>query len=273
MLFIFFFWICISLYHDCVAEPPGPLNPHMSFDDVVHKQTNRGADAGWTEMVWCLARDDVRGAKAHEASGQAVDLVLVELVLCLIVQSASFMYRYIHRNQYQQLQYFRFGQERGKFSAVPRSVLFVLFLFLFLSTYRMVFLCLGVRHLTAPSAPVPGCSQSSTPLDCCCCRWCKYLETYFSNEDLLHYLDLVCPGLLHFFDAAGDGFSVLLFPTPTISSFLIHRNAGHGFSVLVFPTISLFLIHRNAGHACFTGRLPRVRMCTEQICVRSLCTI
>lgn len=45
-------------------------------------------------MVWCLARDDVRGAKVEEASGQAVDLVLVELVLCLIAQSASFMYRY-----------------------------------------------------------------------------------------------------------------------------------------------------------------------------------
>lgn len=44
-------------------------------------------------MVWCLARDDVRGTKAQEASGQAVDLVLVELVLCLIAHSASFMYR------------------------------------------------------------------------------------------------------------------------------------------------------------------------------------
>lgn len=44
-------------------------------------------------MVWCLVRDDVRGSRAHEASGQAVDLVLVELVLCLIAQSASFMYR------------------------------------------------------------------------------------------------------------------------------------------------------------------------------------
>lgn len=44
-------------------------------------------------MVWCLARDDVQGSKAHEASVQAVDLVLVELVLCLIAQSASFMYR------------------------------------------------------------------------------------------------------------------------------------------------------------------------------------
>lgn len=57
-------------------------------------QGNGGADdAGWMEMVWCLARDDVRGTKAQQASGQAVDLVLVELVLCLIAQSASFMYR------------------------------------------------------------------------------------------------------------------------------------------------------------------------------------
>lgn len=47
-------------------------------------------------MVSCLARDNLQGHKTHNASGQAVDLVLVELMLCLIVQSTSFMYRYGH---------------------------------------------------------------------------------------------------------------------------------------------------------------------------------
>lgn len=45
-------------------------------------------------MVWCLARDNVQGHETQATSGQALDLVLAELVLCLVVQSASFMYRY-----------------------------------------------------------------------------------------------------------------------------------------------------------------------------------
>lgn len=53
-----------------------------------------GAQVGWRDMVRCLARGNVQGHETRAASGQAVDLVLVELVLCLVVQSASFMYRY-----------------------------------------------------------------------------------------------------------------------------------------------------------------------------------
>ncbi|CAM9208539.1 unnamed protein product, partial [Ectocarpus fasciculatus] len=51
------------------------------------------AHADWVDIVWCLAQDNARGEKAREASEQAVDLVILELVLCLIAQSASFMYR------------------------------------------------------------------------------------------------------------------------------------------------------------------------------------
>lgn len=47
------------------------------------------------EIVWCLARDDTDDDKTRAAAGQAADLVLVELVLCLIAQSASVMYRLV----------------------------------------------------------------------------------------------------------------------------------------------------------------------------------
>ena len=57
------------------------------------RRSQNGARANWVDVVWCLARDDADDEKTRAASGQAVDLVLVELVLCLIAQSASFMYR------------------------------------------------------------------------------------------------------------------------------------------------------------------------------------
>ena len=47
----------------------------------------------WTDIVRCLAQDGVDIDKTKVAAGQAADLVLVELVLCLITQSASLMYR------------------------------------------------------------------------------------------------------------------------------------------------------------------------------------
>lgn len=53
----------------------------------------QSTDANWMDVVWCLVRDDADASKTRAAAGQAVDLVLVELVLCLIAQSASVMYR------------------------------------------------------------------------------------------------------------------------------------------------------------------------------------
>lgn len=51
------------------------------------------ASATWVDMIWCRALEDVDSGETRAAARQAVDLILVELVLCLTAQSAGFMYR------------------------------------------------------------------------------------------------------------------------------------------------------------------------------------
>ena len=59
------------------------------------ERSEQGAE--WTDMIRCLVRfleqDDPHADTVGVAAGQATDLVIVELVLCLLAQSASFMYR------------------------------------------------------------------------------------------------------------------------------------------------------------------------------------
>lgn len=65
------------------------LLPHTSVY-VTQKEIE---SASWMDMVWCHAMEDSNRNQLRVATWQAVDLVLVELVLCLIAQSAGFMYR------------------------------------------------------------------------------------------------------------------------------------------------------------------------------------
>ncbi|CAN0170061.1 unnamed protein product, partial [Ectocarpus sp. 4 AP-2014] len=84
-------FICVGLYVVLVAQFI------IANDAELVSSCGNGeasdAHRDWVDIVWCLARDNARGEKAREASEQAVDLVTLELVLCLVAQSASFMYR------------------------------------------------------------------------------------------------------------------------------------------------------------------------------------
>ncbi|CAB1120292.1 unnamed protein product [Ectocarpus sp. CCAP 1310/34] len=82
-------FICVGLYVVLVAQFI------IANDAELVSSCGNGeasdANRDWVDIVWCLARDNARGEKAREASEQAVDLVTLELVLCLVAQSASFM--------------------------------------------------------------------------------------------------------------------------------------------------------------------------------------